>query len=434
MTTSSVPTGTTSPSPTRIFETTPAAGDGISTVVLSVAISTSGASSAISSPSATSQRAISPSVSPSPRSGSLNSYGTTPQLTCAAAPPRSPPGRGAPGARPRRRATTTPPPRRPPARRRPHAARSRPAASAARSRSRSHSGRARCPVPARVRAARPDRTRHRQRHPAGTRLRRRRRRGRAGPPTPPPHRSPRHGGDSRRRAGRARARGEAARSLPGIVAQNGVDPDLTVHELRHAEVGRDACKRERFIAPEPVLTLHQREEPVDGDHGGGVERVAEAESEPRALDPCGRPLERQVVTKVDRHLRPARALDRGAADLAVALRRVPVAGRETRTVERDRQEEGRAGDELLAVDVAALPPRRCRRMHTVPDRSHAEDPEEGPQPHALPAGRDPDAVREPPLDPVTRLGDRLAPRSWDDLVDPHHKGRAFARTAHRDRP
>ena len=53
----------------------PAAGDGISTVVLSVWISTSGSSSAISSPSATSQRATSPSVRPSPRSGSLNSYG-----------------------------------------------------------------------------------------------------------------------------------------------------------------------------------------------------------------------------------------------------------------------------------------------------------------------------------------------------------------------
>src|SRR5438477_10315233 len=74
MTTSTVPTGTTSPSPTRIFETFPAAGEGISTVVLSVAISTSGSSSAISCPSCTSQRAISPSVSPSPRSGSLNSY------------------------------------------------------------------------------------------------------------------------------------------------------------------------------------------------------------------------------------------------------------------------------------------------------------------------------------------------------------------------
>src|SRR5579864_3919004 len=59
-----------------ILETTPPAGDGISTVVLSVAISTSGSSSAISWPSCTSQRAISPSVSPSPRSGSLNSYAT----------------------------------------------------------------------------------------------------------------------------------------------------------------------------------------------------------------------------------------------------------------------------------------------------------------------------------------------------------------------
>src|SRR5947208_12576015 len=74
MTTNTVPTGTTSPSATRIRATSPAAGEGISTVVLSVWISTSGSSSAISCPSETSQRATSPSVSPSPRSGSLNSY------------------------------------------------------------------------------------------------------------------------------------------------------------------------------------------------------------------------------------------------------------------------------------------------------------------------------------------------------------------------
>jgi acetamidase/formamidase len=65
--------GTTFPSSTRMLVTIPAAGEGISTVVLSVWISTSGSSSAISCPSETSQRAISPSVSPSPRSGSLNS-------------------------------------------------------------------------------------------------------------------------------------------------------------------------------------------------------------------------------------------------------------------------------------------------------------------------------------------------------------------------
>ena len=69
----------------------PAAGDGISTVVLSVWISTSGSSSAISCPSATSQRAISPSVRPSPRSGSLNSYAT------AAEPSRGRPDPGVGG-------------------------------------------------------------------------------------------------------------------------------------------------------------------------------------------------------------------------------------------------------------------------------------------------------------------------------------------------
>src|SRR5262245_58059045 len=74
ITTSSVPTGTTSPSATSTFRTVPAYGDGISTVALSVWISTSGSSSPICWPSATSQRATSPSVSPSPRSGSLKSY------------------------------------------------------------------------------------------------------------------------------------------------------------------------------------------------------------------------------------------------------------------------------------------------------------------------------------------------------------------------
>src|SRR4051794_35470918 len=85
MTTSRVPTGTTCPSSTRMRETRPAAGEGTSTVVLSVWISTSGSSSAISCPSLTSQRATSPSVSPSPRSGSLNSYATARNLEDAGA-------------------------------------------------------------------------------------------------------------------------------------------------------------------------------------------------------------------------------------------------------------------------------------------------------------------------------------------------------------
>ena len=115
ITTSTVPTGTTSPSATRIARPRPAAGDGISTVVLSVWISTSGSSSAISWPSATSQRATSPSVSPSPRSGSLNSYAIGPDPRRARRPgaPRGRPGRRSrpasrAGRRPRSRAPSRP--------------------------------------------------------------------------------------------------------------------------------------------------------------------------------------------------------------------------------------------------------------------------------------------------------------------------------------
>ena len=89
ITTSTAPTGATSPSATRIRATRPAAGEGISTVVLSVWISTSGSSSAISWPSTTSQRATSPSVRPSPRSGSLNSYATARRILRRAAPRHS---------------------------------------------------------------------------------------------------------------------------------------------------------------------------------------------------------------------------------------------------------------------------------------------------------------------------------------------------------
>src|SRR5918999_5101280 len=53
--------------------TTPAKGEGISAVALSVMTSTSGSSSAISSPSFTNQRSTSASVTPSPRSGSRKS-------------------------------------------------------------------------------------------------------------------------------------------------------------------------------------------------------------------------------------------------------------------------------------------------------------------------------------------------------------------------
>ena len=73
MVTSTAPTAAMFPSGTCMRATTPAKGDGISAVALSVITSTSGSSSAISSPSFTNQRSTSASVTPSPRSGSKKS-------------------------------------------------------------------------------------------------------------------------------------------------------------------------------------------------------------------------------------------------------------------------------------------------------------------------------------------------------------------------
>jgi hypothetical protein len=72
-TTSVAWTLTTSPLFPRVSSTRPALGDAIVTVALSVMISTSGWSSRTTSPGLTCHSTISPSVTPSPTSGSLNS-------------------------------------------------------------------------------------------------------------------------------------------------------------------------------------------------------------------------------------------------------------------------------------------------------------------------------------------------------------------------
>ncbi len=66
---SGVPTGTVSPSPTRISSTAPSYGLGISVSTLSVETSTSASSNATVSPAALSQRPIVPSVTVSPSLG-----------------------------------------------------------------------------------------------------------------------------------------------------------------------------------------------------------------------------------------------------------------------------------------------------------------------------------------------------------------------------
>src|SRR5437870_5686351 len=67
------PTFTTSPSFARSWSTLPVTGEGIWTVTLSVITSTTGSFSRIGSPSLTNHLTTSPSWTPSPMSGSLNS-------------------------------------------------------------------------------------------------------------------------------------------------------------------------------------------------------------------------------------------------------------------------------------------------------------------------------------------------------------------------
>src|SRR5262249_54096713 len=145
---------------------------------------------------------------------------------------------------------------------------------------------------------------------------------------------------------------------------------------------------------------------------------AEAECEPRSVDARAGPIEPQVVAKIERQTRGARTLDRGAADLAVALRCMAVAGREQRAVDRDRQEQRRARDELLAVDVSSVLPRRDRRVHAMAVRRHPEHAEERMEANALPGRGATDAAVEGPRDAVRLLGERLAPGPGRDVVDP----------------
>src|SRR5690242_16168638 len=75
MTASSAPTSAVSSSATRIFCSTPAAGDGISVSTLSVETSSKGSSSSTRSPSCLSQRVTVPSVTLSPSRGMVTDTG-----------------------------------------------------------------------------------------------------------------------------------------------------------------------------------------------------------------------------------------------------------------------------------------------------------------------------------------------------------------------
>ena len=372
ITTSTAPTGAISPSATRMRETRPAAGEGISTVVLSVWISTSGWSSAISSPTRDEPARHLALGQPLAQVGQLERVRHGGGAYLRGRPTQAPGGHEQDA-----QALTRAPERdgllvarqlrRDLAR---HVARlQRPLLVP-------DADRVRVVLVLRLgdeRQARAGIERRRPRRPRReTRHRRRGRRGSARPPSSRAHRSPRREGGTPRRAGRARARGEAARSTPGVVAQHGVNADLPVHDLRHAQVDDDAREAEcvallQARAPGPIsATMPSTAIFAARPRCSSKPNVSHAPSMRAHGHSSARSSRRSSVSCAVR-----RALDRRAAHLAVALRRMPVARREERAVDRDRQVQRRARDELLAVDVAALRARRDRRVHAVPDRRHA---------------------------------------------------------------
>src|SRR5215469_2326735 len=183
------------------------------------------------------------------------------------------------------------------------------------------------------------------------------------------------------------------RQQPG--GQQRVHAPRHVHNLRHPQVHAGGRHRQRLRPRGPVQRRQPRHHGVERGPHGLVQVGAEPERDPPGgrlrVHRCQRPAGGQVHDGPGRH----RALDRRAADLAVALRPVPVAQVEQRARHGDRQVQRRARHEFLAVDVPArLGARRDRRV--LPGRGgrgtrHAEERRD--RPGVRPVGRGRPRVR-----------------------------------------
>ena len=204
-----------------------------------------------------------------------------------------------------------------------------------------------------------------------------------------------------------------------------------VDDLRHAQVDRDARQRQGLRPRDAELALHQVEHRLGGLLGGGVEILVETEREPGIRGSRDRRA-KVAILEAERERRTLeRALDRGSRHLAVALGAVAVARHHQRSVDRDREVQGRAGDELLAVDVPAPAPRRGRRVLAGLRRRHPD--------HAEERRRADTALAEVPPVAVPRPGEGLSvcprapPVAWHDFVDAHHERLPLPRPADLDR-
>ena len=114
---------------------------------------------------------------------------------------------------------------------------------------------------------------------------------------------------------------------------------------------------------------------------------------------------------------------------------MPVADREQRVVDRDREEERRPGNEQPAVDVAAGPAGPGRRPHPRLVRRHADHAEERRERDRCAAlVRCRTRLRVDPPAEGDAVAERHAPRAGPHLVDPDGEGVPCARSADLDRP
>ena len=182
-------------------------------------------------------------------------------------------------------------------------------------------------------------------------------------------------------------------------------PELAFHEIEH--------RRHRLLRRE-------------------IEVLVEAECEPCVVDPRDRRTQLEIAEIERQRAALERRLDRRPRHLAVALRAMAVAREEERAVDGDRKIEHRAGDELLAIDVAAPCARRPGRVLAGLGRRHPDDAEERRSVDRVRAAP-PRLTVERPVEAVAVRPGR-APGTRRHLVDADDERLSGASAAHLERP
>ena len=169
-----------------------------------------------------------------------------------------------------------------------------------------------------------------------------------------------------------------------------MDALVAVDHLRDAQVRGEACQRVGLIAVEPDARANEIEHLAQRNHHAVVEIGVERHRDHVRGRFSHGPFQPHVVAHREAKGSGQPSLDRRDTDLAVALHAMTVADREQRAVDEDRQIERGAGDELLVVEVAAVPARGRGRDHAPGRRRRrAHHAEERRQRHLL-------SPRQPP--------------------------------------